>query len=133
VAPDGWKWVAFGVMFFTASQCTWWIVSAIYRCASRGLVKVWKTVLPVRIEQLSNHEKYLLGFAAAAGGYIDPNRLEEHRQGRGDTNAPAPIEAKVAASNLRRWGLIDYNMTGGYHLTDMGNRFVLKYQAPANS
>jgi hypothetical protein len=90
VAPDGWKWVAFGVMFFTASQCTWWIVSAIYRCASRGLVKVWKTVLPVRIEQLSNHEKYLLGFAAAAGGYIDPNRLEEHRQGRGGHRCPGP-------------------------------------------
>jgi len=132
VVPDGWKWVAFGVMIFTASQCTWWIVSAIYRWIANCFVGVWKAVFPVRIQQLSKQEKFLLGFAAAAGGYLDLNHLEEHRRGR-DINAPDAVGAKVAASNLRRWGLIDYNMTGGYHLTDMGSRFVLKYQEPANS
>lgn len=131
--PDGWKWVAFGVMIFTASQCTWWTVNAIFKWVSRSVLSVWKAVLPVRIEKLSKHEKFLLGFAAAAGGYLDLNRLEEHCRSRGDTNAPDMIQAKVAASNLIRWGLIDYTMTGDYHLTDMGNRFVLKYQEPANS
>lgn len=131
--PDGWRWIAFGVMVFTACQCVWWIFSAICQRILKSCVKIWKVILPVRIQQLSKEEKYLLGFATAASGQLDLQRLEEHRQFERDVNAPEPIVAKVAASNLLRLGLIDYNMMGGYYMTDMGNRFVVKYHEPVRS
>ena len=131
--PDGWKWIAFGVMVFTACQVVWWIFSEVCQQVHKTFVKLWKSIFPVRIQQLGKYEKYLLGFAAAAGGYLDLGRIEEHRQLERDANAPEPIAAKVAASNLLKWGLVDYTMVGGYYITDMGNRFVLKYQEPARS
>lgn len=128
--PEGWRWLAFGIMVFTGCQCLWWSISVAGRLVRRTASAAWKAIFPVRIQKLSKYEKYLLGFTSAAGGFLNLRRLEEHRQFETDSNAPDPIAAKVAASNLYKWGLLDYTIMGDLYLTDMGSRFVLKHQEP---
>ena len=115
--PDGWLWLVWAIMVFTAIQCAWWSVAGVSGVLKRGAVSLFKAMFPVRIQHLSKDEKFLLGYAAANSGNLFLDRLQNQLERNGMVDGPEPIAAQVAAANLVKYEFLSCGMMG-YFLTD---------------
>lgn len=122
--PDGWAWLVWTVMIFTAVQCFYWAAAAVYGALGSVFSKLRKAIWPVKLEHLSNDERFVLAFAAAHGGHFIVEQMEAY------ANVPESIAVSLAESSLVKRGLMHQGMMGGSFMSDEGKKLVLTQRRP---
>ncbi|WP_323144894.1 hypothetical protein [Massilia phyllosphaerae] len=116
--PSDWRWLPWSVMFFTGLQCAYWTSTAILTRLHKGAHALRDVLFPVRLDQLSNDEQFVLVVATDNAGHFFREGAERY------SPRPQSVAINLAEASLIKKGLMADSFAGSY-LTEKGERFCV--------